>query len=544
MSVPWSFSQTTTATSTSTTASSPSSASTPPNFIDWLHISPVPHDHSAVMMTPFQDLSSSARINRGLQEPEHCLRYLYNISDFLGFNMTPPASVIPTSLSPPVIFNSHHRMLSLDSTTTNLINTPSSGSPDLFSPIVPAVGHRSETPQFLSSSSTSLFTASKFIEDLQTSVSPFGNYFRESSAPFASSSLEDISPVIRADTFQESLARSNKLLGLKKNKSRNKRNQTSSFVQKLRSVPSPRKTLVPSALDLLEEPIVSQRLLSPCKLLSSAPNTLQNLPTSPLSDVSGYFAVAPLPLAKDSAERDISSPLTPLTPLSSSPGLSPPPPLKIVLKLKRRSMDELPITPPRRSKRPRRTALVEMGPSPDTEQICSSPLPESSPEFNPTEPQNHRPVYTNRKLPPTIQISVIYPLFYRRFPASRHYQMDDSKYSPFIVSYSVRHESTHFTFFLVCRRIFLELNTQEACTTLLEGHLISTLLDLSRAKVQKRLDCALSVLNLATEVVKVNDCGWPWSSLLSSGTILSLDFGLVMNSPSINSVFLFYLVLY
>ncbi|KAF8808952.1 hypothetical protein BYT27DRAFT_7232550 [Phlegmacium glaucopus] len=443
MSVPWSYSQTTTTTSTSTTASSSSPTSTPPYFIDWLHISPVTHDQSAVssmmMVAPFQDLSSSARINLGSQEPEHCLHHLYNISDFLGFNKTPP-SVIPTSPSPPTIFNSHHRMRSLDSTTTTLINTPSSGSLDLFSPTVQAVGHRSETPQFFSSSSTSLFasSASKFIEDLQASVSPFGNYLRNSAAPFAPLPLEDISPIVRAVPLQEPLPGPNNLSsGPKKPRHRTKRNQTSSFVQKLRSVPSPRETRVLSALDLLEGPIISQRLLSPCKLVPSASNTLQNLsvdhapvldvPTS-LSDVSGYFAVAPLSLAKDSAERDISSPLTPLTPLSSSLGPSPPPPpLKLVLKLKRKTMDEFPITPPRRSKRSRQTALIEMQPSPDTEHSSSSSLLESSPDFNPMEPQSHRrPVYSNRKLPLTIQISVNYPLFYRRFPASRYYQTDDS----------------------------------------------------------------------------------------------------------------------
>ena len=440
MTVPWSFSQTTSMTSSSTTASSPSPNSTPPNFTDWLHISPAPQSTVSpmmVMMSPFQDLSSSARINLGLQEPDHCLHYLYNISDFLRFNKT-PASVIPTCLSPPAIFNSHHGMLSLDSTTTTLVDPPSPDSLALFPSTVPAVGHQSHTPQFLPSS-TSLFasSASKFNEDRQTSVSPFGNYFGDSAAPFASLPLEDISPVVRADPLQESQAGPNKLSsGPKKLRNRNRRNHASYFVQKLHSVPSPAKTLVPSTPDLLEEPIF-QRLLSPCKLVPSTSNNISvdnravlDIPASP-PDVSGSFTVAPLPLVKAIAEQDIVSPLTPLTPLSSSPGLSPPtppPPLKIVIKLKRRSMDEFPTTPPRRSKRSRRTILVDKL-SPITDQSSSSPLTELSPEFNPTNPQNHRrPVYTNRKLPPTIEISANYPLFYRRFPASRHFQMDDSEY--------------------------------------------------------------------------------------------------------------------
>ena len=433
--------------SSSTTASSPSPNSTPPIFTDWLHISPAPQSTVSpmkMMTPPFQDLYTSARINLGLHEPDHCLHYLYNISDFLRFNKT-PASVVPTCLAPPAIFNSHHGMLSLNSTTTTLVDPPSPDSLSLFPSTVPAsAGHQSQTSQFLTSS-TSLFasSASKFIEDLQTSVSPFGNYFRDSAAPFTSLPLEDISPVVRADdSLQESQAGPDKLSsGLKKLKNRKRRNQASSFVQKLRSVPSPAKTLVPSAPDLLEEPIF-QRLLSPCKLVPSTSNNisadnravLDIPPTSPLSDVSGSFTVAPLPLVKANAERDIVSPLTPLTPLSSSPGPSPPPPpppLKIVLKLnklKRRSMDEFLTTPPRRSKRSRRATLVDIL-SPITDQSSSSSLTDLSPEFNPTNPQNHRrPVYTNRKLPPTIEISANYPLFYRRFPASRYFQMDDSEY--------------------------------------------------------------------------------------------------------------------
>ena len=451
MPVPWSFSQTTTTTSTSTTASSPSPNSTPPNFTDWLHISPAPQSavSSMAMMSPFQDLSSSARINLGLQEPEHCLHYLCHISDSLDFNKS-PASVIPTCLSPSAIFNSHHhRMLSLDSTTTTLIDSPLPGSLSLFAP---TVERQSQSPRFLSSPSTSLFassasSASKFIEDLQTSVSPFGNYFGDSAMPFTSFPLEDISPVVRADTLQESLVESKKMAsGQNKLKNRNRRNQSSSFVQKLRSVTSPATTLIPYSLDLLEES-VSQRLLSPCKLVpSTSNNNLQilsvdnrpvlDIPTSPLSDVSGSFAAAPLPFSKDSTERDISSQLTPLTPLPSSPRLSPSspphPPLKIVLKLKRKSIDEFPTTPPRRSKRSRRPALIPMQLSPLTNQSSSTTVPELSPQFNPTDLQNHRrPVYTNRKLPETIEISANYPLFYRRFPASRHFQIDDSEYSLF-----------------------------------------------------------------------------------------------------------------
>ena len=481
-------------TSSSTTASSPSPNSTPPIFTDWLHISPAPQSTVSPMMTmmpPFQDLSSSARINLGFQEPDHCLHYLYNISDFLCFNKS-PASVIPTCLSPPAIFNSHHDMLSLDSTTTTLVNPPSPDSLSLFPSTVPAAGHQSQTSQFFPSS-TSLFasSASKFIEE--TSVSPFGNYFGDSAAPFASLPLGDVSPVVRADPLQESQAGPIKLSsGSKKLRNRNRRNQTSSFVQKLRSVPSPAKAFVPSAPDLLEEEPIFQRLLSPCKLVPSTSDNISvdnravlDIPASPL-DVSGSFAAAPLPLVKASAERDIVSPLTPLTPLSSSPGLSPspppPPPLKIILKLKRRSMDEVPTTPPRRSKRSRRTTLVDKL-SPITGQSPSSPLTELSPEFIPTttNPETHRrPVYTNRKLPPTIEISANYPLFYRRFPASRYFQMDDSKYILLLV---ISHDSTHSTISLVHQWNFSELNILEACTTLPEVHLTFIRLDLSKAKV-------------------------------------------------------------
>ena len=435
MTVPWSFSQSTSMTSSSTTASSPSPNSTPPNFTDWLHISPAPQltvsPMMMMMMPPFQDLSSSARINHGFQDPDHFLHNMYGVSDFLRFGGT-PAGVVPMCLSPPTVFNSHH-----DSTITTLVDPPSPESLTLFPSTQLALGHQSQSPQFLPPS-TSLFTssASKFIEDLQTSISPFGNHFGHSAAPFATLPLGDISPVVRAE---ESQSGPHKLSsGPKRFRNRKRRNQASSFVQKLRSVPSPAITPFSSAPDLLEEPI-DQRLLSPCKLVPSTSNNISvdnravlDIPASP-PDVSGAFTVAPLPLVKAIAEREIVSPLTPLTPLSSSPGLSSPlpppphPPLKIVLKLKRRLMDELPTTPPRRSKRSRRTTLVDVL-SPITDQRSSSPLTELSPEFNPTNPQNHRrPVFTDRKLPPTIEILATYPLFYRRFPASRHFQLDDSE---------------------------------------------------------------------------------------------------------------------
>ena len=493
MTVPWSFSQTTSMTSSSTTASSPSPNSTPPNFTDWLHISPAPQSTVSpmlMMMPPFQDLSSSARINHDFQEPDHCLHSMYGVSDFLRFGGT-PSSVVPACLSPSAVFNSHHDMFSLDSTSTTLVNPPSPDSLALFPSTLPAVGHQSQTSQFLSSS-TSLFasSASNFIEDLQTSVSPFGNYFGHSAAaPFTSLPLGDISPVVRADPLQESQAKLSS--GPKKHRKRNRRNQTSSFVQKLRSVPSPAKTRFPSAPDLLEEPIF-QRLLSPCKLVSSTSNDIPvdnravlDILASP-PDVSGPFAVAPLPLVKAIAERDIASPLTPLTPLSSSPVLSPPPPpphppLKIVLKLKRRLMDELPTTPPRRSKRSRRTTLVDLL-SPITEKRSSSPLTELSPEFNPRDSQNHRrPVYTNRKLPPTIEISANYPLFYRRFPASRYFQLDDSEYISLFLLTSTKVLIS--TISVVRQWTFSEPNILEDCTTLLGEHLTSIRLDLSKAKV-------------------------------------------------------------
>ena len=442
MTVPWSFSQSTSMTSSSTTASSPSPNSTPPNFTDWLHISPPQSTVSPMMMMPpFQDLSSSARINHSFQESDHCLHDMYDASDFFCFG-GPPVGAAPTCLSPPAVFNSHHVMRSLDSTTTTLADPPSPDSLALFRSNLPAGGHQSQTPQF-HPSSTSLFTssASKFIEDLQTSVSPFGNYFGHSAALFTSLPLGDISPVVRAEEPQSGPSKQSS--GPKKLRNRNRRNQGSSFVQKLRSVPSSAKNRFPSALDPLEEPI-NQRLLSPCKLVPSTSNNISvdnravlDIPASP-RDVSGSFTASPLPPVKAIAEQDI---VSPLTPLSSSPGLpSPPPhpPLKIVLKLKRRLMDELPTTPPRRSKRTRRTTLVDLL-SPITDQSSSSPLTELSPEFNPTNSQNHRvPVYTNRKLPPTIEISANYPLFYRRFPASRYFQLDDSEYVSLPLSTSTK----------------------------------------------------------------------------------------------------------
>ena len=420
----------------STCSSSPFRPSSPAenfdNFTDWFHVSP------SRSSPPFQDVSSSTRINLPQEQNTHLLNYEYGFPDMLDISravsqsdgLSDASAALPTS-----IFNLHDRMLSLDSSSTTLVNTPSQNSLAILSPTGVNIDHEGlyqppMSPHYHSPTSLFASPASRLIQEF--SQSPFGSYYSHSAAipSLPAQSLSDISPVVRADEQSKLVVKDKPATKSKKKKRKTKLpgSQMLPFEEKLRSMAAPFAS--PAAADILPNALLdappsvsaTAALLSPVKL-STVPFDFQEAMvdtdriTFPrLGTISELGEVPRTPVFNSPPAIEL-SPLTPLTPISSPASPEKPCKLKIRIPVKRKNVDAS--TPVRRSKRPRRTVIID----------SSSPLaePNSSPSVvgamqkHPPENQNAEPVFTNRRLP-NIKISSGFPLFYRRFPASSYYQ--------------------------------------------------------------------------------------------------------------------------
>ena len=427
----------------STCSSSPFRPSSPAenfdNFTDWFHVSP------SRSSPPFQDVSSSTRINLPQEQNSHLLNYEYGFPDMLDVSqsdsLSDTSAVLPTS-----IFNQHNRMLSLNSSSTTLVNTPSQNSLAILSPTATIINHGEHyqppmSPHYLSPPSLFASPASRLIQEF--SRSPFGSYYRQPAAipSLPAHSLSDISPVVRADKRAgeqaKTVAKDKKPATKSKKKKRKTKlpgSQILPFVEKLRSMPAA-PFASPAAVDLLPgalldgPPSVSATpaLLSPVKL-STIPFDFQETTvgtdriTFPrlgtLSEL-GEVPRTPGPVFNLPPAIDL-SPLTPLTPISSPASPQKSCKLRIRIPVKRKNVDSS--TPVRRSKRPRRTVIIDSS-SPFEEPNASPSMPDAVQQY-PPENQHAEPVFTNRRLP-NIEISSGFPLFYRRFPASSYYQPAD-----------------------------------------------------------------------------------------------------------------------
>jgi len=410
--------------------SSPEPTSASPNFTDWLHISPTTDSLTATQSTsdfhysssPLRDVLCSSRVNQ-TQYPQPSQHGSFGFSGY-----SPVEKIVDSLLQTDditaiinhheaydvgrsgVSFNEHHRMLSLDSNSATLINTPSPHSKYhhhlkledldfdrtiLFSPIA------------FSSPST------KLIRDLQ-STSYESYYCDLSTASLPVQTISDISPILRADNKE---ANENTK---KKNKKR-RRNvlRTSSFVERLRAVPF--KESFMSGPELYHEPpeqlghslpiepaesVVPDvgfspqtLLLSPCRLVTASSHVINSPVITSVSDAPTLQVEGQVGFANAHSDllftpASIGN-LSPLTPIPSSPVS--PPRLKIILKLKRPA--PIPVTPVRRSKRPRMSIQIESSPPSEEHIVKSSP---SSPDYNPTDLEDRLTFYTNRTLPDDI----------------------------------------------------------------------------------------------------------------------------------------------
>jgi len=395
-----------------TCTSSPFRSSSPVDndFADWLQISP--------SSSPLQDVSLSARLN--LPGSPGQLNYDYAFSGTVSQTAARESPGFPTSVDP-TIFNQHHRMVSLDSTTTTLINTPSPRSLVFFSPSAVILPTKLTSPRRALSEASS--PASRLIQDLQQS--PFGGYYDPNASSLPLQVLSDVSPIVRADKFQEHLSANEKPnTRSKKKKRRTKQTRSTSFVEKLRSAPvleeHPRDTSFgpPTNAQTMASAFgETSPLLSPCKLAAPLALWDQSVQlesaSASLVDRSVSRMPAPLFISSPCLPSFLDGPLSPLTPLttSSSPQLFE----KVVLPAKRHVTDIS--TPVRRSKRSRRTLAAEASPASD-ETVEDAPMDHGT--------TNH-PTFSSRTLPSVIELSSNFPLFYRRFPASSYYQPADTE---------------------------------------------------------------------------------------------------------------------
>ncbi|KAH9475369.1 putative membrane protein C17A5.08 [Psilocybe cubensis] len=391
--------------------------STSPDITDWLHISPrtdSPTTSTQPTSEPstssplcFQDLTASSRVNVP-QPMEYNLNYFYDLSDIA--NSTPSlaqsgGSAAGEDFSREAIsegFNRHHRMVSLESTTRTLINTPSPlrSSHTLMSPSDTA-GHPAEDR-----------TVSSFSPPLITSpeTKSFLNYFCDlvpSTPPLLQPiSISDVSPIVRAENLQRVDDGVVKKTKKKKTVRRIKHfKEPSSFVERLCA--APQQTSFPVVFPnpgppVTCPPLAPPPLMSPYRLPQRQANVADDAVISIAQPLENAVPSERLDVgfALDTTQNELETiePLSPLTPLPSSPD-SPKLPLKIIIRPKRKLIPNA--TPIRRSKRPRRNVAIVESPLSAYSTPASA---RSSPDYGPGE-QNLVSVHSVRTFPDHIKIS-------------------------------------------------------------------------------------------------------------------------------------------
>jgi hypothetical protein len=465
-----------------TLTSSPVPNSDSPDFTDWLRVSPATSSpttseppSSSLTSPPLHDVTSSSRINAQARDLLD-LHYFYDPSHFFSSEISSTSGsqngrVLEDALvdgldrapSEPALFNEHNRMISLDSVTATLVNTPSPRSTNMLS-AGPTGVLRNENDNRSPFSSLFYSPATKYLQDLQGAT--FGSYLNDLAAPaLPSHTLADVSPVVRASKLEAhtlSEDKENHSKSKSKAKAKAKRGRRSkhakpapalSFVEKLRAVEAPANVPSTSAIASREDmvaaplsglsfdaplvlPFSENVLMSPCRLetttrsISAQHEEDLPLPILPMLPFENSVAQdshqnAPSTPSVIMAPMEALSPLTPLTSLASSPPEQRPR-LKIILNLKRLRDDPIEAdTAVRRSKRPRRNAVLVDSPSLPT---MTSPTQSSQSSLAQNSFEDPTPVYTNRTLPSTIEVSDNFPLFYRRFPASSYYMPGSAEY--------------------------------------------------------------------------------------------------------------------
>jgi hypothetical protein len=388
-----------------------------PEPTDWLYLFPA---HNASTSSPLQDISHSHRINVGC-EPETHQNTAYSQETQLNHGSTPPRSVLTQHFTP-----SMSRVLRGDSFARlpTLNFTPSPPLPGPGFPDISDIGSQEPSSKFHTSPAplaSSSFSASQDSYDLN--VSPLASLFYAGSQSTLGSFQSDVSPIVRCSQDQQMAPSPPKLEEYREAHQQPKAKKgMSTFVDDLISV---RNTLVDGSVP--SRPPVSglaPPLLSPCKLTSSRDHVRPTLPSIARSgqdfglESMEAAAVATLTLKLPFLQRSNAA-----LPSNSAPSGPSRPSRNKNLRprtLKRFLEEDEKPTPPSKK---RRTGAVATKPA--IPQNSAAPATSGSVSTCVQVPPQFK--YGKRIFPASVEVSPLYPLFYRWFPVSSYFQPEDAR---------------------------------------------------------------------------------------------------------------------
>ena len=389
-----------------------------PEPTDWLYLSPA---HDTSISSPLQDISHSHRINAG-QGPGTHQNTAYSQGTQLSHGLTSPRNVLERHFTP-----SMSRVLRGDSfarlPTLNFTPSPSLPGPEF--PDVSDIG--SQEPSSKNFPSPALFVSSSFSasqESYDLSVSsPLSSLLYAGHRNTFGSFQSDVSPVVRCSQDQQTSPPSAKPEERREapRQHRAKKDMSSSFVDDLISV---RNTLVDGSTPLRHPgPGLAPPLLSPCKLTSRG----NGRPTLPPTARSGQdfglesmeaTAVATLTLKLPFLQRS-NAVLPSKAPSSGSSRPSRSKNLRSHTVKRPLEENERPVPPSKR----RRTDAATTRPAVPQNYAAPATSGPVSPSAQAPPPFKHG----KRIFPASIEVSTLFPLFYRRFPVSAYFQPEDAR---------------------------------------------------------------------------------------------------------------------